>query len=335
MDIDAGASGTFTNTATVDSDTDDPDGGNNSASDADNLPGASADLSVSKTDSQTVYSPNEIITYTVTVDNDGPDDAVNVNITDTAPADGTISSWTCTASGGAACPNASGTGDIAEAAAILPTGGQLVYSVDMDIDAGASGTFTNTATVGSDTDDPDGGNNSATDANEPASADLSVSKIDGQTTYMAGETITYTVTVQNDGPDDAVNVSITDTAPADGTISSWTCTASGGAACPNVSGSGDILEYLSQLPAGGALIYTLDMTVSSDASGTLTNTATVDSHTVDPDEDNNSATDANARIAAIPTLSVPGLALLSLLLALAGWIIIGRQRISGVRLKFS
>lgn len=298
-----------------------------------------SDLAVTKDDGQDTYLPGGSTTYTITVTNNGPSYSTNVNITDTAPDGTTIGAWSC--SPAVLCPNASGTGDIDETVAVMVPGETLTYTVPLTIsptfgdDQEQFDMLVNGAAVTGDGEDPIQTNNSATDANERASADISVTKTDGDATYTPGGSTTYTITVENAGPHDAINAVVTDTAPADGTISSWTCTASGGAACPNVSGSGDILEYLSQLPAGGALIYTLDMTVSSDASGTLTNTATVDSHTVDPDEDNNSATDANARIAAIPTLSVPGLALLSLLLALAGWIIIGRQRISAVRLKFS
>src|SRR3546814_19474590 len=43
---------------------------------------------------QTEYTPGESVDYTITVTNNGPSDAQDVNIQDTAPTGTTITSWT-------------------------------------------------------------------------------------------------------------------------------------------------------------------------------------------------------------------------------------------------
>ena len=86
-----------------------------------------ADLSVTKTDAQTTYTPGDSFSYTITVDNNGPDAGDGAVLTDALAAWAIGTTWTCTASGGAVCPNASGSGSLNETIATLPNGGQLVY----------------------------------------------------------------------------------------------------------------------------------------------------------------------------------------------------------------
>src|SRR5436190_17171448 len=65
----------------------------------------------------------------------------------------------------------------------------------------------------------------------PASADLSVTKEDSPDPVNTGSTLTYTITVNNNGPDAAANASWSDTLPAGTTFVSlsspggWSCTA--------------------------------------------------------------------------------------------------------------
>ena len=78
--------------------------------------------------------------------------------------------------------------------------------------------------------DPTPGNNSATDSDTiTASADLAVTAT-GPATAVAGQTIAYSITVNNPGPSNAASVSLTDTLAAGVTFVSlaspggWTCT---------------------------------------------------------------------------------------------------------------
>ncbi|MFB3044425.1 MAG: DUF11 domain-containing protein, partial [Acidimicrobiia bacterium] len=83
----------------------------------------------------------------------------------------------------------------------------------------------------------------------------------------AGNNLTYTVTVSNAGPSDAVNVVVTDTLPAGVTFVSTT----GCAEDPN----GVPTCILGTIAAGASAMYTITVTVDSSTTGTLTNSATV------------------------------------------------------------
>src|SRR5213075_190450 len=96
--ISAAATGTLSNTATVTAPAGvtDPTPGNNSATDSDTL-GASADLSITKTDGVTTVLPGATVTYTIVASNAGPSNArpgepstpegtVSSTVNDTFPA---------------------------------------------------------------------------------------------------------------------------------------------------------------------------------------------------------------------------------------------------------
>ena len=71
------------------------------------------------------------------------------------------------------------------------------------MDAGTTGTITNQASVSSDTADPNATNDTASeDTLVNAQADLSITKSDSPDPVLAGNQLTYTVTVDNAGPSD-------------------------------------------------------------------------------------------------------------------------------------
>lgn len=292
-----------------------------------------SDLSVTTTDGASKYIPGTTVTYTVTMANAGPSDAPDANIIDSVPAGAAITGWTCTASGGAVCPQVSGTSDLDQTAPTLPAGGSLVYTLDVFVEqsygaeGGLSSDLTNTARVQSGAFDPDTTDNADTDVDQRASADLTVTKTDGTLYYGPGGSTTYTVTLENLGPDDAVSVILTDNAPVQATGFDWTCTGSNGAVCPSASGSGDIHESIDSLPVGGVLRYRIAMGIDASTRSAVTNTASVESASIDPRSGNDSATDVNTPLAPIPSLTIPWMALMSLLLALLGPMVIGWRRI--------
>jgi uncharacterized repeat protein (TIGR01451 family) len=85
--------------------------------------------------------------YTLTVSNVGTAAATNATINDPIAPGLTSYTWTCTASGGASCTNASGSGAIAETIALFPPGGVLVYTVTATIAADPPASIVNTASV--------------------------------------------------------------------------------------------------------------------------------------------------------------------------------------------
>ncbi len=129
-----------------------------------------ADLAITKTDNLTSVAAGSIITYTIVVTNNGPNDVQGASVKDTLPAILTNVTWTCTASTGSSCGVTSGSGNI-DTTVNLKNGGTATYTVKATISPTATGTLQNTAIVlrPNDVNDPTdsnrtgAGNNSATD----------------------------------------------------------------------------------------------------------------------------------------------------------------------------
>src|SRR5262245_21934768 len=302
--VDAGASGSLSNTATVSAPggVTDPAPGNNSTTDTDTLL-PQADLAVTKTDGVTSAVAGGSVTYTITASNAGPSDASGATVADALPAD-LSGAWTCVGAGGATC-TASGSGDINDTVN-LPAGGSVTYTVSAAVAASAAGSLSNTATVGVPVGvpDPAPGNNSATDTDTLLSlADLAMTKTDGVTSAVAGGSVTYTITASNAGPSNASGATVADALPA-ALTGTWTCVGAGGGTC-TASGSGNVNDTV-DLPAGGSVTYTVSAAVAASASGSLSNTATVSAPAgaTDPTPGNNSATDTDT-VSALPPVPVP------------------------------
>ncbi len=122
------------------------------------------------------------------------------------------------------------------------------------------------------------------------SADLSITKTDGATTATPGASVVYTITAANAGSADVTGATVADTFPAILSCT-WTCSASAGSSC-TASGSGNINDAVNLLN-GGTATYTATCTITSSATGSLANTATISSATTDPNPANNSATDTD------------------------------------------
>ncbi|HKE46705.1 MAG TPA: FG-GAP-like repeat-containing protein, partial [Rhodanobacteraceae bacterium] len=251
-----------------------------------------ADVSVGMSAAPNQYTAGETLSYTITVTNTGPDASPATHVADNFPASLEGVTWTCAPSGGADCAT-SGNGDLDEDVSI-PSGGQVVYTVEGTVAAGTTGTINNTATaiVGAPASDPDTSDNSVTTHTNAAGleADVAVSLSANPTQYTAGDPLTYTITVTNAGPDAAENTHVADDFPTAFTGASWSCVGSGGATCAS-SGSGNLDEDVS-IPAGGQVVFNVNGTVAANATGQLVNTvtATVGAPADDPDTSNNTAT---------------------------------------------
>jgi uncharacterized repeat protein (TIGR01451 family) len=143
-----------------------------------------------------------------------------------------------------------------------------------------------------------------------AQADVSIIKTATPATVSANANINYTLTVTNLGPSLAVNVIVGDILPKGTTVS--------GTLPAGCSGTSTISCSLGNMAALASATITLVVTGPSTY-GPVANTATVASDTLDSNLANNTSTATVTVIqTAIPTLSTWGLALLALLLLLAG-----------------
>ena len=295
----------ITNTAAVTSTTQpdpDPVSANDMATEETTIE-READLDVTKTESidpVIAGSGASNLTHVVTVENDGPSDASGVVVTEaiTLPADATIVS--ITASDGTYLPanDPNGTWTIGDLAAGDSETLTIVYTVGPSAPDGS--TVENTATATLNESDPDAGNNTFTiDTNVVAEADLSITKTDDIDPIEPGQTLTYTVTVDNAGPSDAQDVVVTETLPASGvTFDSTT-------GCME-DPAGDPTCTLGTIPAGGSAMFTVTVTIDAPAPAGLemiTNAVSVASTTTDPDGSNNDA-DEDTVIDAEPDLAL-------------------------------
>ncbi|HJU38172.1 MAG TPA: DUF11 domain-containing protein, partial [Tahibacter sp.] len=266
-----------------------PDGQSVTANGCVNVNLPVADLAITKTDGVTTAVPGSSVTYTITASNPGAAAATGATVADTFPATLTCT-WTCVGAGGGTC-TASGAGNISDTVN-LPVGASVTYTASCAVNAAATGTLSNTATVTL-AGDPNAGNNSATDTDTlTPNANLGITKTDGVTAATPGGSVTYTITASNAGPSNAPGSTVTDTFPASLTCT-WTCVGAGGGTC-TAAGSGNIGDS-ANLPAGGSVTYTASCAISAAATGTLSNTATVSAAggVTDPTPGNNSATDSD------------------------------------------
>jgi len=239
------------------------------------LPDNDVDLTSSLAASTASALGGESLTYTWIVRNntaaptsgDLTSHDASAPLTFTPAAGLTITSWTCVASQGAACPGGtingttSGAGPITGGSAIatLPagtatSGGVLTYTITAAIDPTRCTDLTQTASLalpaglaegtsvqsGFTSPAPGGASdNSASQLLDLAClAALSLSKSDNAATYTPGGTATYQIDVTNAGPSTATALVIGDTLPGGVTLTAApTCTATGSASCGTTAGT--------------------------------------------------------------------------------------------------
>jgi uncharacterized repeat protein (TIGR01451 family) len=259
------------NTATIThADQADPNKANNTASVGVQV---NADLALAKTVSNATPNVGDTITFTVTLTNNGPNPATNVTVNDALPAG--LSFVSATPSQGSY--NA-GTG--VWTVGTVTTGASQTLQLQATVASGSP--LTNTATIGhSDQSDPVPGNNSASATETPQSADLALAKTVSDSTPDVGDTITFTVTLTNNGPDPATNVSVQDALPAGLTFVS--ATPSQGT-YDAVTGTWTVGTVTTATP------QTLQLQATVVSPTALTNTASIShSDQFDPATSNNSA----------------------------------------------
>lgn len=282
---------TFVNAATATTATFDVNDENNSGVAVTTTPPPpSADLTVSK-DGPANAGPGENIVYTITLGNAGPDAAENLSLEDTLPGTLTFVSLVQNSGPAMSCstPGAGSGGTVTCTAATFASGATAVFTLTANVpaDTTSGASFTNTATVTS-KNDPTIENDSASTTVTISSADLAITKT-GPPTALGHQDISYTITLTNNGPDTATDVVLTDPLPPGTTFVSVVQDSGPAASCsgPSVGANGTVTCALGMLASLGSLQFTL--TIDTQETTSITNTATVSAGSTDPNGGNDSA----------------------------------------------
>ena len=288
-DIPAGQTADILNTATVaTSDQVETDATDNS--DDETLDLITADLRISKTDVTDPVNAGTQITYQIVVTNDGPDEATGVVVRDTLPAGVAFSSGDV--EGATNLVNVdTGTGDIIGTVGTLANGASATITIVVDVADDAGSPLVNNASVSSDPNtDPNPDNNTTNeDTTVLRQVDVQVLK-DVTGTAIAGGNLTYTLTVQNNGPGQARGVTVVDTLDPDLTLVTGSFNA--GTSGVTVNQSGQALTFdVGTLSNGQSEVFTFEVTVDSGATGDIPNTATISTTDTDTVAANDSDTE--------------------------------------------
>jgi uncharacterized repeat protein (TIGR01451 family) len=285
---------------------------------------AGADLSVTNSGLPAVVAPGGAITYTQTVTNNGPLDAVNAVFSEAIPANTTFASittpagWTCTT------PAVGATGNISCTNPNVLSLATSTFTVVVNVAAGTiNGTqIADVDNITSGTSDPNLANNSATaltTVSLATGADLITTMTSSSPTTLAGTTVTMTAVVKNQGPGAAGASNFSEPLDLNTTFASmvipagWTCS------LPAVGTNGTIYCSATTIAVGASSTFAAVLNVPATvASGTtITETGTASSATPDPNPSNNAASattvvatagqaDLAVTSTATPTLISPG-----------------------------
>ncbi|MEA2570171.1 MAG: hypothetical protein QOI24_2172 [Acidobacteriota bacterium] len=278
----------------VNSDLSDPNNANNNVTVSTAYVTPDADMSVTASDAPDPVTPGQNITYTINVTNGGPDAATNAHMTAPLNANLTFQSialpagWSCTQ------PSVGANGIVDCQIASMPMSTvvfTLVAQVSPSLNNGPGGTIQQTFVTSNDAQDSTQANNTTqvTTTYTTLTSNLVATNSDAPDPVVPGNTITYTQTITNNGPDAAANAKMIQTLPAGVTFQSmvapggWSCT------MPAVGAGGTINCSIASLANAGSASFTVVVNVTA-TSGSISETVTASSDNFDNVIGNNSAT---------------------------------------------
>ena len=274
-----------TDTASITGNEHDPSLTNNTATAAVPVMPAS-DLQVAMTALPDPVYVAGMLTYTITVSNNGPSTEPAAVVTDTLPPNVTIQSASTSIPG--IRPSISGSKVTANLGA-LEAGAAATMTIVVVPQPAAVGTMVNTAQVTGQNADSNSSNNTITvQATVLPTADLSV-RVAGPATGLVGQDLVYTVTATNNGPSPATGVVITDTLPPPANVT-FVSTSTG--ATPDSAGK--ITFGAVGLASGSSITYVITVrpTLAAVPGSPLVDTASVAGTEFDPRLSNNTAQDS-------------------------------------------
>jgi uncharacterized repeat protein (TIGR01451 family)/CSLREA domain-containing protein len=302
--------GVFSNTAVIASSApSDPNPGNDSGGGGPVTAAANADLAVAKSATPALVEPGEMVTYTLTVTNNGPSAAQFITVTDVLSG-GSLGGVVDTSSG----VNVTISGNsVTFTVGSLSAGGvvTMVYTAT----APSLGVMTNSAVVTSAVGDLGGEDNQAGVTVLVNATDLALAKAAAGSTAVAGQPFTYTLTITNNGPLAATQAVITDALSGGAVFNAVVASTEPASLTSSLVGAQATFTVTNIAPSS---VFTIVYTVLPPANGgVFSNTAVIASSAPsDPNLGDNSAgggpvnaaADADLAIAkaAAPALVEPG-----------------------------
>jgi uncharacterized repeat protein (TIGR01451 family) len=246
------------------------------------------DLAVTKQDDPDPVESGGLLTYTLSIVNLGPMDAVGVLLTDTLPT-GLAPQSAIPSQGECQPPSNPVVCDLGS----MPHNGTATVTIQTAVGEAVLGVITNTATIASADRDPNSANNTAlepTTVLQQPGADMETMKSDDPDPVWALDPLTYTLFVQNNGPLGATSVRLVDSLPAadmDFVHASWTSTQG---SC--VTGAPNVECDLADVPDMEGVTVTIAATVTLipvayGITETIHNTGAVTATEHDPILENN------------------------------------------------
>jgi uncharacterized repeat protein (TIGR01451 family) len=277
-----------------------------------NMVYAEADLAVRVNAPETVVA-GEVLSYTVTVINNGPMDATDVTLTNGLSAVMTFVS--ASSDQGRGCRLGQEVTLFDESITVmcdlgvLSSGGSATVTVFASVQSSAEGAIDSLVRVGAqETDLQETNNVTNTMIGVATQADLAIVPVDAETEaqeagvdltiwinssspVVAGNPLTYTLTITNAGPLMATSVVLHDVLPAGVELAS--ATLDQGQGC-GLGPGGVVSCFLGNLDSGVTRTVSIVVTVDPGTTGTITNLVTVAANEADPFPANNTITEETA-----------------------------------------
>ncbi|HEX7150879.1 MAG TPA: IPTL-CTERM sorting domain-containing protein [Thermoanaerobaculia bacterium] len=285
----------------------DPVSGNNIEVEATAYTTQDANLGITATDSPDPVVNGGTLTFTVNATNAGPDAAPNAQVTLAPSPHLTFQSITAPAGWNCTTPAIDAAGPTTCTLASFPSGGSASFTLVTElVNSGSGGTLESVFLVGSSIQDPVPANNEVHVFTNwvGQTTDLAISKNTLSSAAAQGEPITYNISTTNNGPDAASNVTVTDVLDAALLFQSITAPAGWNCTTPAVGTNGTVTCSIASLPNGTTANFTLVTTVAPNATGAITNSATVGGGGTDPTPGNGSGSSGSVVIAGDSDLGV-------------------------------
>jgi uncharacterized repeat protein (TIGR01451 family)/fimbrial isopeptide formation D2 family protein len=247
------------------------------------------DVSIEKTGDPS-YTAGENYTWNLHVENNGPSEALDVVVTDQLPAETTF------VSADSPCDEVA-TGEVECELGDLPVGFEGDYEITVEVDpSNQASPLDNTASVTTETEDPEEENNESTFGPDPSAlADITVEKTADPAAILRKQETTFTMVVSNSGPSVAREVQLEDVLPT-----GLTFVSTDEPPCSNASETvtcdlGDIAPSEQK---------TVQITVRGAVNGDFVNTATVTTTTPEPEDDDPNSDEAEVEVGPVADLGI-------------------------------